>query len=173
LCHHLPKVIQEKRSGLDVGISAEGRKVFKRYILISFGIPAVLLIFISILYFSPWALPRSHASIRALNLTAALLAGAGLLIWIFFTFYLFRRLWKAFPYIAEKEKGWSFAEGSFGLVGVGVSMSSVLGVFYYLFTGDYSRAVLVIGLSFVLGLLESARFPARIDEVEQIISEME
>jgi hypothetical protein len=164
---------QRRRSRLNVGISKEGRKVFKRFGLISFGIPAVLLIFISILYVSPWALARSSASKNVLNITAVALAAAGLLVWAFFSFLMFRRLWKAFPYIAEKEKGWTFAEGSFGLVGVGASMPSVLGVFFYLFTGDYVRGSLIIALSFVLALLESARFPARIDEMEQIIAEMD
>ncbi len=152
-----------------MGISSEGRKVFKRFCLIGFGIPTALLIFIAVLYISPWALATRNASKAGLNIAAGCLAAAGLLIWAFFSFVLYRRLWKAFPYIAEKEKGWSFAEGSFGLVGVGASMPSVLGVFYYLLTGGFSRGALIIALSFVLGLIEAARFPTRIDEVEQII----
>ncbi|OFW56929.1 MAG: hypothetical protein A2Y75_07155 [Candidatus Solincola sediminis] len=156
-----------------MGISNEGRRVFKRFLLIGFGIPAVLLIFISVLYLSPWALARSSASNAMLNLAAVCLAFAGLLIWAFFSFLLYRRLWKAFPYIAEKEQGWSFAEGSFGLIGVGVSMASVLGIFYYLFTGDFKRGALITALSFILGFIEAARFPARIDEIEQITSGME
>lgn len=156
-----------------MGISSEGRKVFKRFGLIGFGIPTVLLIFISALYLSPWALARAKASVAVLNITAGALAAAGLLIWAFFSFLLYRRLWKAFSYISEKEKGWTFAEGAFGLVGVGTSMCSVLGVFYYLFTGDYSRGAVLAAISFALALTESARFPVRIDDVEQIISEMD
>lgn len=156
-----------------MGISKEGRKVFKRFCLIGFGIPAVLLTFISALYLSPWALQKADVSTTFLNIVAACLVGAGVMMWAFFSFLLYRRLWKVFPHLAEKEKGWSYAEGSFGLVGVGSSMSSVLGVFFYLLTGDFSRAAIISMLSFVLAVAETARFPARIDEVEQIISGME
>ncbi len=156
-----------------VAISKEGKEVFARFCLIGAGIPIVLLIFVSVLYFSPWAVDRAEIAKNTMNLAAFGLAVAGLAIWGFFSFLLYRRLWKIFPYISEKEKGWSYAEGTFGLLGVGVSMSSVLGVFYYLFTGDYARGATIIALSFVLVLLESAMFPNRIADIEQLIAGME
>jgi hypothetical protein len=156
-----------------VAISKEGKEVFKRFCLIGVGIPAVLLIFISALYLSPWAVDRAQVDKSTLNFIAFGMAAAGLAIWGFFSFVLFKRLWNIFPHIAEKEKGWSYAEGTFGLLGVGASMSSVLGVFFYLFTGDYARGALVIAISFALVLVESAMFPNRIADVEQMIAGME
>lgn len=156
-----------------VAISKEGRKVFKRFCLIGLGIPAVLLLFISILYFSPLALDRAQVSNGVLNAAAAGLAAVGIIIWAFFSFVIYRRLWKVFPHISEKEKGWSYAEGAFGFVGVGISTSSVLGLFFYLFSGDYSRSVILIALSIVLMLVESAMFPNRIAEVENMVVGMD
>jgi hypothetical protein len=156
-----------------VAISKEGKEVFKRFCLIGVGIPLVLLIFISAIYLSPWAVKKAEATKGTLNLAAFGLAAAGLAIWAFFSFLLYRRLWKIFPHIAEKEKGWSYAEGTFGLLGVGVSMASVLGVFYYLFSGDYARGAMIIALSFVLALVEATMFPNRIADVEQLIAGME
>jgi hypothetical protein len=157
----------------DVAISKEGKEVFKRFCLIGVGIPVVLFIFITVIYLSPWALKRAEATKGTLNMAAFGLAAAGLAIWAFFSFLLYKRLWNIFPHIAEKEKGWSYAEGTFGLLGVGVSMASVLGVFYYLFTGDYARGAIIIGLSFVLALVEAAMFPNRIADVEQLIGGMD
>jgi hypothetical protein len=155
-----------------VALSEEGKKVFKKFCLIGTGIPAVLLAFISILFFSPWALDEAQVSSVVLNLSTIGLAAAGLIIWAFFSFVVYKRLWRMFPDISEKEKGWSYAEGTFGYVGVGVSTSSVLGVFYYLFSGDYYRSVFLIALSIVLFTVESAMFPNRIAEVENAVAGM-
>lgn len=156
-----------------MAISREGRDVYKRFCLISMGIPAALLMLVLAFRFCPWAIQRSQVSSLTLNIAAVCLAAAGLGIWAFFNRVLYRRLWKIFPYIAQREKAWSYTEGVFGLLGVGSSMVSVLGVFFYLFTGDLSRSVVLIALAFILALYESARFPARLSEVERIISEME
>ena len=156
-----------------MSVSKEGRDIFKRFCLIGLGIPAMLLIFITALCFSPLAIGRSQVSTSTLNIALACLAVAGLGIWAFFSFLLYRRLWKVFPYISEREKGWTYAEGVFGFLGVGASMSSVLGVFYYLFSGDFSRGAVLAALSFVLAGLEMARFPDRIDDVEKMIAGME
>jgi hypothetical protein len=51
-------------------------------------------------------------------------------------------------------------------------MASGLGVFFYLFTGDYARGALLVGLSFSLALVESAMFPNRIADVELAIERM-
>lgn len=154
-------------------MSQEGRNIFKKFCLIAFGIPSVLLVFILILYFSPWDIDQAQVSTATLNVAAACLAVAGVAMWAFFSHLMYRRLWRVFPYIADQDKAWSYAEGVFGLLGVGVSMMSVLGVFYYLFTGDITRSIILIVLSFVLALVETARFPTRLNEVERIIAEIE
>lgn len=154
-------------------VSKEGKGVFKRFCLIGLGIPSVLLAFVAVLYLSPWAIGRAEVTPAVLNTAAGCLAAAGLAIWLFFTFLLYRRLWKVFPHLGEREKGWSYAEGVFGLLGVGASMASVLGVFYYLFSGDFARAASLIALSFVLVLVEASRFPSRIADVEDTVARME
>jgi len=156
-----------------VTISQEGRNILKKFCLIAYGIPAVLLVFLLILYFSPWDIDQAQVSTRTLNVATACLAVAGVAMWAFFSHLMYRRLWKVFPYIADRDKAWSYAEGVFGLLGVGASMMSVLGVFYYLFSGDILRSIILITLSFVLAAIETARFPARFDEVEKIIAEIE
>ena len=153
--------------------SREGRVVFRIFCLIGMGIPVVLFVFVTALFFSPWAISKAQVSNSVLNIAMIGLAAGGLIIWLFFSFLLYRRLWKLFPYIAEKEKGWSYAEGTFGLVGVGASMSSVLGVFYYLLSGDFSRSLALIAFSLLLALVESAMFPNRIADVEEIIAGMD
>ena len=156
-----------------MALSDDGKRVFRKFCLIGIGIPLLDLAIISILYFSPWSIGRAEVSGGVLNLVAAGLAVTGLAIWAFFSFVIYRRLWKIFPYISEKEKGWSFAEGTFGYVGVGVFSSSVLGVFYYLFSGEYYRGLALIALSFVLFLVEAAMFPNRIAEVESVVARMD
>jgi hypothetical protein len=156
-----------------VTISREGKGIFKKFCVIAYGIPAVLLAFTLILYFSPWDIDRTQASNAMLNVTAACLAAAGVGIWAFLGHLMYRRLWRIFPYIAEPERAWSYAEGVFGLLGVGASMMSVLGVFYYLFTGDIMRSIIFMVLSFMLAVVETARFPGRLDEVERIIAGIE
>lgn len=152
--------------------NGEGKGVFKRLCLISLGIPAVLLAFTLSLYLSPWAIERAETSTSLLNTAAACLAVAGIVIWAFFSFYLYRRLWKVFPHLGDKEKGWSYAQGVFGLLGVGTSMTSVLATFYYLFSGDFNRSAILFALSCLLACVEFFRFPTRIADVEEIIAEM-
>ncbi|MDD3718308.1 MAG: hypothetical protein PHP28_06560 [Actinomycetota bacterium] len=153
-------------------MSKEGKAVFRRFCLIALGIPLVLLAFTSVLYLSPWAIERTEVKAGTLTVAAACLAGAGAIMWAFFSFYLYRRLWKVFPHIGDSEKGWSYAEGVFGLLGVGTSMTSVLANFYYLFSGDFNRSALLYALSFVLAIVEAFRFPVRIAEVEDTLGEM-
>ncbi|MBN2025560.1 MAG: hypothetical protein JW854_02185 [Actinobacteria bacterium] len=153
-------------------INGEGKGVFKRLCLISLGIPAVLLAFTLGLYLSPWAIERAEVSTGMLNAAAACLAVAGIAVWAFFSFYLYRRLWKVFPQLGDREKGWSYAQGVFGLLGVGTIMTSVLATFYYLFSGDFNRSATLFGLSLFLACVEFFRFPTRIADVEEIITEM-
>lgn len=153
--------------------SKEGNRVFRRFFLIALGIPAVLLIFTTAVYLSPWAPDRASVSTAVLNLATAGVAAAGLIMWFFFSFYLYRRLWRVFPYIGDREKGWSYAEGVFGLLGVGTSINSVLATFFYLFSGEFNRSVIIFAVSFFLAGVEAIRFPTRMAEVEEIISEKE
>ncbi len=154
-------------------ITREGKSVFKRFCLIGLGIPSVLLAFAAALFLSPWAMERTGATPGALTATAACLAAAGVAVWAFFSFYLYRRLWNVFPHIGEKEKGWSYAEGVFGLLGVGTSMASVLALFYYLFSGDFNRGAVLFALSYLLAMVEAFRFPTRIADIEDTLAEME
>jgi len=156
-----------------VTISKEGRAVFRRFCLISLGIPSVLLAFTAAMFLSPWAIERAEVTPGVLTAAAACLAAAGIVIWAFFSFFLYRRLWKVFPHIGDREKGWSYAEGVFGLLGVGTSMTSVLANFYYLFSGDFNRSAVLFALSYLLALVEAFRFPARIADVEDTIAGME
>jgi hypothetical protein len=149
----------------------EGRAVFRKFCLISLGIPAVLLAFSVTLYLSPWKTGRAEVTPGALTTAAVVLAAAGIAIWAFFSFFIYRRLWRVFPHIGDREKGWSYAEGVFGLLGVGTSMTSVLAVFYYLFSCDFNRAAVLFALSFLLAVVEAARFPVRIADVEKTIGE--
>jgi ABC-type proline/glycine betaine transport system permease subunit len=154
-------------------MSKEGKAVFKRFCLIALGIPSVLLAFVVALYLSPWAIEQAEVTEGVLTVATVCLAVAGVAIWAFFSFYLYRRLWKVFPYIGDREKGWSYAEGVFGLLGVGTSMSSLLANFYYLFSGDIKRSAVLFGLSYLLAAVEAFRFPMRIADVEDTIMEME
>jgi len=151
-------------------MSQERRSIFKKFCLIAFGIPAALLAFTLILYLTPLDVDQAQVTTAALNVAAACLAAAGAAMWGFFSYLMYRRLWKIFPYIAEKDRAWSYAEGVFGLLGVGSSLMSVLGVFYYLFTGDITRSIILIVLSLVLALVETARFPSRLNQVERLIA---
>lgn len=153
-------------------MSKEGKAVFKRFCLIALGIPSVLLAFTVALFLSPWAIEGAEVSEGVLTVAAACMAAAGIAIWAFFSFYLYRRLWKVFPHIGDSEKGWSYAEGVFGLVGVGTSMTSVLAMFYYLFSGDFNRSAMLFALSYLLAVVEAFRFPTRIADIEDTITEM-
>jgi hypothetical protein len=155
-----------------VTMSKEGKAVFRRFCLISLGIPTVLLAFTAALYLSPWAIGRAEVTSGTLTAAAACLGAAGIIIWAFFSLYLYHRLWKVFPHIGDREKGWSYTEGVFGLLGVGTSMTSVLANFYYLFTGDFNRSAVLFALSYLLAVVEAFRFPIRIADVEDTLEEM-
>jgi hypothetical protein len=163
-------ILEEEQQAMTVSNGSKG--VFKRFCLISMGIPSVLLAFCAALYFSPWAIEHTAMSKTSLTWAAVGIAAGGLAIWAFFSFYMYRRLWKVFPHIGDKEKGWSYAEGVFGLLGVGTSMTSVLATFFYLFSGDFKRSVVLFALSYLLAAVEAARYPARIADVEDTLMGM-
>ncbi|MGQ9474726.1 MAG: hypothetical protein ACUVT4_03845 [Actinomycetota bacterium] len=149
------------------------KRVFTRMCLIAWGIPAVLLAFTTAMELSPWKAEPAQVDRLALDLSAAGLAAAGLGAWAFFSLYLYRRLWKLFPHVGRGEKAWTYAEGVFGLQGVGTGMSSVLSVFLYLFGGGYWRAAILASLSLVLAAVETGRFPLRAAEVEDLLEDLE
>lgn len=159
-------------AGKEGRMSEEKKKIFLRLCLIGWGIPVILLAFIVFLALSPWSVRRAALGRASLNAVTAALAAVGLATWAFFNLYLYRRLWNLFPHIGDAEKGWTYAEGVFGLQGVGTSMSSVLGLFLYLFSGDAWRSALVVVISLALIVLEMARFPGRIAEVEDMVTGM-
>ena len=151
----------------------EGRKrVLALFCLVGLGIPTTLLAFMLIARYGPWSLDRAEVTQGTLNLAAACVAAAGLAAWAFFDLYLFGRLWKIFPHIGDREKAWSYADGVFVLQGVGSSMASVLGVFFFLFSGDFARGAALAALSYLFALFEVARFPARMERVEETIERM-
>ncbi|MGC8960796.1 MAG: hypothetical protein ACP5OO_13645 [Chloroflexia bacterium] len=75
--------------------------------------------------------------------------------------------------MGQSEKAWTYAEGVFGLLGVGAGMSSVLGMFLYLFGGGFWRAALLACLSLALAGVETVRFPLRAAEVEDLLEDRE
>jgi hypothetical protein len=154
-------------------MSKEGKAVFKRFCLIALGIPSVLLAFVVALYLSPWAIERAEVTQGLLSIAAVCLGAAGLAIWAFFSFYLYRRLWRVFPHMGDRDKAWSYAEGVFGLLGVGTSMTAVLANFYYLFSGDIGRSAALFALSYLLAAIEAFRFPARVADIEDTVMEMD
>ncbi len=153
----------------DPSMETGKKRVLARMCLIAWGIPGVLLAFMAIMELSPWEAESAAVSRLTLDLAAAGLAAAGLAAWAFFAFYLYRRLWRVFPSIGREEKVWTYAEGVFGLLGVGASMPSVLAVFLYLFGGGFWRALFLAALSLVLAAVETARFSLRAEEVEDIL----
>lgn len=167
--HHILSNPEEPQEEI---MSKEGKAVFMRFCLIALGIPSVLLAFTVALFLSPWAIEPAEVTEGVLTIAALCLAAAGVAIWAFFSFYLYRRLWKVFPHIGDSEKGWSYAEGVFGLLGVGTSMTSLLANFYYLFSGDFTRSAVLFALSYLLAFVEAFRFPMRIADVEDTIAEM-
>ena len=148
-------------------------RVFARMCVIAWGIPLVLLSFMVAMEISPWKAESAHVSRLTLDLAAVGMAAGGLAAWAFFSVYLYRRLWKVFPQIGQEDKAWTYAEGVFGLQGVGTSVSSVLGVFLYLFGGGFWRAVILASLSLVLATVETARFSLRAGEVEDLLKGVE
>lgn len=142
------------------------------FCLVGMGIPTALLAFMLVAHYGPWSLDRAEVTAGTLNLAAACVAAGGAIAWAFFDFYLYGRLWKLFPYLGDREKGWSYADGVFVLQGVGSSMSSVLGMFFFLFSGDLVRGMALVAMSYLLALVEVFRFPARMDRVEETIERM-
>ncbi len=104
------------------------------------------------------------ASAMVLSLVTAGLALVGCGFWAFFSYLIYGRLWKVFETVSSREKVWDFLEGSYLFVGVGISLVAALGVFYFIFTGDFARALFLFGLSAVLYIVEAVRFRTRVED---------
>lgn len=98
-----------------------------------------------------------------LSAVAAGLAAVGCGFWAFFSYLVFGRLWKVFDAVSSREKVWDFLEGSYLFIGVGISLVGALGVFYFVFTGDFARSLFLFGLSAALFILEGLRFRSRVE----------
>ncbi len=126
------------------------------------GIPLVL--FTATLVFHLVGKVRAtSASPTVLSLATAGLAVLGVGFWAFFSFLVFGRLWKMFDTISSREKVWEFLDGSYLFIGVGLSLVASLGVFYFIFTGDFARALFLFGLSLALYAFEALRFRTRVE----------
>lgn len=145
------------------------RRVIGRFYLIQFGIPAVLLAFevFLALVIEEGLTPRISRPLSALVGAVLLVVGLGL--WTFFSSVLFRRLWSLFPVAGEESKFWVYAEGVFGLVGVGVSMTALLGFFHFLLARDVVVGITLGIVSLALGALEARRFEARVKEAADAV----
>jgi hypothetical protein len=143
------------------------KRVFLRFLVIGLGIPLVLLAASTIIYFSH-PVERKQLSPTFFSLITLGLAAAGAIIWIFFSKILYHRLWTVFGHLPELQDAWTFAEGVYGLIGVGISLSSALGLLYYLISGDFLRSLFLHALAVLLLAIEVSRFLPRMDRLEEI-----
>ncbi len=143
---------------------AESRKVFGRFCLIQFGIPATLLFlqWLMLIITGRGLVPKIERLFSLLIAAGLLVAGLGL--WWFFGAIMFRRLWQIFPIAGDERKFWVYAEGVFGLVGVGVSMPALLGFFHFLLFTDIVAGSILGGVSLALAFYETGRFGVRVGD---------
>jgi hypothetical protein len=148
----------------------EQRKVLVRFLAVGLGIPVVLCLMELIIYFSV-----EERAMRAVSgtrwLIVAGLAALGVAIWAFFSQLLYRRLCDLFAYAPEDQDPWDFVEGIYGFIGVGISMSAVLGFFYYVINRDLLGSLILYGLAVVLLGIELSRFLPRMDRLEDKLKE--
>ncbi len=140
------------------------KRVLYRFLLIGLGIPVALVTTESLIHLIH-PLRRLSVSSALLNLVILGLVGFAIIIWFFFSRLLYRRLWDLFDNLKGDHDIWSYAEGSFGFVGVGISLSSALGLLYYLVSGDYLRSIVLHALALALFVVEILSFSSRMDKV--------
>ncbi len=145
--------------------NAGQKKVFYRFLLIGLGIPVILFSAESIIHLAH-PLRRLSLSSMILNLIVLGLVASSSIIWVFFSRLLYRRLWDLFNNVKGDHDIWSYAEGAFGFVGVGISLSSALGFLYYLLSGDYLRSLFLHALAFILFVAETINFAPRIGRIK-------
>lgn len=127
------------------------------------GIPLVLFV-ATLVFHLVGKVKTTSASATILSLATAGLALVGCGFWAFFSYLVYGRLWKVFETVSSRDKVWEFLEGSYLFVGVGISLVAALGVFYFIFTGDFARALFLFGLSAALYLVEALRFRTRVED---------
>jgi hypothetical protein len=154
-----------------VGIlTTEQRKILVRFLVIGLGIPVVLCVMELIIYFATEQKDMRYATGTSWLIVAGL-AVLSVACWAFFSQLLYRRLWDLLSHAPDSQDPWSFAEGAYGFVGVGISLSSVMGFFYYLINRDLAGSLCLYGLALILLGVELSRFLKRMDELEERIKE--
>jgi|GEM_PF-938933 len=145
------------------------RKVLTRFLLIAGGI-SLLLLAVELMGLAALGGEPSRLTgySRWLAVAGLLLAGMG--SWAFFSQFLFRRLLRFLGAAASEEDVWAFAQGCYGLVGVGIALSPAMAFFYYALTRDFAGSMALHGLAWVLLAAELLRFLPRTDELEEMAS---
>ncbi len=126
------------------------------------GIPLVLFVATLVFHLIGKVKVTSQSG-AVLSAVTAGLAVVGCGFWAFFSYLVFGRLWKVFETVSSSEKVWEFMEGSYLFIGVGISLVAALGVFYFIFTGDFARSIFLFGLSAALFVFEGLRFRTRVE----------
>jgi hypothetical protein len=151
-------------------LTNEQRKILVRFLVIGLGIPLVLCLMELIIRFA-----TEEQAMRATDgtrwLIVAGLAVLGVACWAFFGQLLYQRLWDLFGYTSDAQDPWSFAEGIYGFIGVGISLSAVMGFFYYVINRDLPGSLILFGLALVLLGIELSRFLPRMDRLEEKLKE--
>jgi len=129
---------------------------------VGLGIPLVLFAATLVFHLVGKVKVSTHSG-TVLSAVAAGLAVVGCGFWAFFSFLVFGRLWKVFDTVSSRDKVWEFLEGSYLFIGVGISLVAALGVFYFIFTGDFARSLFIFGLSAALFIFEALRFRTRVE----------
>lgn len=151
-------------------LTPEQNKVLVRFLAIGLGIPLVLLAMELIIFFVVEE-SEMHWTGGTRWLIVAGLACVGLFCWAFFSQLLYRRLWEIYGYNPDAQDPWSFSEGVYGFVGVGIALNSVIGFFYYAINRDLGGSLVLFSLVIVLLGLELKRFIPRIKEIEMEMEE--
>ncbi len=130
-------------------LKSEQRKVLVRFLVVGLGIPVILLVMELIIFFSVEEQDmRWDGGTRWLIVAG--LAGLGLVCWAFFSRLLYRRLWEIYGYSHDAQDPWSFCEGIYGFIGVGIALNSVIGFFYYVINRDLAGSLVLYGLALLL-----------------------
>ncbi len=149
----------------------ERRKVLARFLLIGGGISLVLLAVelagLAVLKGEP---PRISGNARWLTIAGLLAAGSA--SWAFFSFLVYRRLLRFIECAASDHDVWGFAEGAYGLIGVGIALSPALAFFYYAMARDLLGSMLLHGLAWMLLVVELLLFLSRTDELEDMAARL-